>query len=175
MSVSGLINLINKIVTYSGQMVSWLSLVMVLVTFVVVVMRYGFDSGSIALQESITYIHATLFLVGAAWTMQQDAHVRVDIFYANFSKETRAWVDFIGSVFFLIPVMVFISWVSWEYISNSWAVYEGSREAGGLDGVYLLKSLILVFTGLLILQGFVQTLESFLILIKPQTTTKESD
>lgn len=148
-------------------MVSWLSLLMVLVTFIVVALRYVFDTGSIALQESITYLHACVFLIGAAWTLQQDAHVRVDIFYTNFSKETKAWVDFLGSVFLLLPVMVFITWVSWDYISNSWAVMEGSREAGGLDGVFLLKTLILVFSGLLILQGLVQALESFLILINP--------
>ena len=148
-------------------MVSWLSLLMVLVTFIVVVLRYVFDAGSIALQESITYLHASVFLIGAAWTMQQDAHVRVDIFYANFSEETRAWVDFLGSVFLLLPVMVFISWVSWDYISDSWAVMEGSREAGGLDGVYLLKTLIIVFTGLLILQGLAQAIESILKLTKP--------
>lgn len=148
-------------------MVSWLSLLMVIVTFIVVALRYVFDAGSIALQESITYLHASVFLIGAAWTMQQDAHVRVDIFYTNFSEEARAWVDFLGSVFLLLPFMVFISWVSWDYISASWSVLEGSREAGGLDGVFLLKTLILVFTALLMLQGIVQATESFLILIKP--------
>lgn len=150
-------------------MVSWLSLLMVLVTFVVVALRYVFDTGSIALQESITYLHASVFLIGAAWTMQQDAHVRVDIFYTNFSTQTKAWVDFLGSIFLMLPVMVFISWISWDYISASWAVMEGSREAGGLDGVFLLKTLILVFTSLLMLQGLIQTLESFLILTTPTT------
>lgn len=166
---------IRHLVAWSGHVVSWLSLLMVLVTFIVVAMRYVFDTGSIAMQESITYLHASVFLIGAAWTMQQDAHVRVDIFYTNFSEEARAWVDFLGSVFLLLPVMVFITWISWDYISDSWAVLEGSREAGGLDGVFLLKTLILVFTTLLILQGLVQAMESFLILIKrPNNKTGDS-
>ena len=173
MNVSSVINSIKIFVEWSGRLVSWLSLVMVLVTFFVVTLRYVFDTGSIALQESITYLHASIFLVGAAWTLQQDAHVRVDIFYNGFSSETRAWVDFLGSLFLLLPVMVFISWVSWGYISDSWAVTEGSREAGGLAGVYLLKTLILVFTALLILQGIVQALEAMQKILSTQSI--ESD
>ena len=149
---------------------SWLSLLMVLVTITVVVLRYVFNTGSIALQESITYLHAAVFLVGAAWTLQQDAHVRVDIFYTNFSEETRAWVDLIGSLFLLLPVMVFISWISWGYIADSWAVTEGSRESGGLPGVFLLKSLILVFTTLLMLQGIIQAIEAMIKVINPASS-----
>ena len=167
MKASSAISSIKQLVEWSGRLVSWLSLLMVLVTFIVVTLRYIFDTGSIALQESITYLHASVFLIGAAWTLQQDAHVRVDIFYTRFSEETRAWVDFIGSLFLLLPVMVFISWVSWAYISDSWAVTEGSREAGGLAGVFLLKTLILVFTGLLMLQGIVQAMEAMLKILSP--------
>ena len=155
--------MLNKILTriesfidWSGRTVSWLSLFLVLVTFLVVVLRYVFDSGSIALQETTSYFHANIFLVGMAYTMQQDAHVRVDIFYTHFSKQTKAWVDLCGAVFLLLPFMLFISWISWPYISDSWSVLEGSREAGGLAGVFLLKTLILVMTGLLSLQTFAQ-------------------
>jgi TRAP-type mannitol/chloroaromatic compound transport system permease small subunit len=76
-----------------GVIVAWLALAMVLVTFVVVVLRYLFDSGSIALQESVTYMYAILFMLGAAYTLQQDGHVRVDILYQRFSRRGRAWVD----------------------------------------------------------------------------------
>ena len=143
-------------IDWSGRTVSWLSLLLVLVTFIVVVLRYVFDSGSIALQETTTYFHATIFLVGMAYTLQQDAHVRVDIFYSRFSKQGQAWVDLCGALFLLLPFMLFISWISWEYIVDSWAVMEGSREAGGLPGVFLLKSLILVMTSLLSLQALTQ-------------------
>lgn len=147
---------VEAFIDWSGRTVSWLSLFLVLVTFIVVVLRYVFDSGSIALQEVTTYLHATVFLVGMAYTMQQNAHVRVDIFYARFSERTRAWVNLFGALFFLLPFMLFISWVSWEYIVDSWSVLEGSREAGGLPGVFLLKSLILVMTFLLSLQACTQ-------------------
>jgi TRAP-type mannitol/chloroaromatic compound transport system permease small subunit len=144
---------IESFIDWSGRTVSWLSLFLVLITFIVVVMRYIFDSGSIALQESTTYLHASIFLVGMAYTLQQDAHVRVDIFYTQFSSQTKAWIDLFGTLFLLLPFMLFISWISWEYIVDSWSVLEGSREAGGLPGVFILKSLILVMTSLLSLQA----------------------
>ncbi len=157
-------NRLESFISLTGRMVSWLSLFMVLTTFVVVIMRYLFDSGSIAMQESVSYMHAILFLVGAAWTLQQDAHVRVDIFYTNFSEHKRALVDLFGSLFLLLPLMLFISYISWQYVSNSWEVLEGSREAGGLPGVYLLKSSILLMSALLILQGIANALKAFTIL-----------
>ena len=146
----------ESFIDWTGRTISWCSLLLVLVTFIVVVLRYAFDTGSIALQESSTYLHAALFLVGMAYTLQQDAHVRVDILYARFSPTTKAWVDLCGALFMLLPFMLFISWISWEYILDSWAVLEGSREAGGLPAVFLLKSLILVMTTLLSLQALAQ-------------------
>ena len=151
-----LINNIERFIDWSGRAVSWLTLLMVIVTFVVVVLRYVFDIGWIALQESITYMHAMVFLVGASWAVQQEAHVRVDIFYGHCSTKTKAWIDLFGSLLLLLPVMAFIAWISWEYVVDSWRVLEGSREAGGLPAVFLLKSLILVLAVLLILQALVQ-------------------
>lgn len=151
-----LIDNIERFIDWSGRAVSWLTLLMVIVTFIVVVLRYVFDIGWIALQESITYMHAMVFLVGASWAMQHDAHVRVDIFYSRFSTRTKAWVDLFGSLLLLLPVMIFIAWISWEYVIDSWEVLEGSREAGGLPAVFLLKSLIVVLAIMLILQALVQ-------------------
>ena len=155
-----LLDNIERFIDWSGRAVSWLTLLMVIVTFVVVVLRYVFDIGWIALQESITYMHAMVFLVGASWAMQHDAHVRVDIFYNRFSTRTKAWIDLFGSLLLLLPVMIFIAWISWEYVIDSWEVLEGSREAGGLPAVFLLKSLILVLAIMLILQALVQIIRS---------------
>jgi TRAP-type mannitol/chloroaromatic compound transport system permease small subunit len=141
-----------------GRAVSWLSLLMVLVTFLIVVLRYAFDLGWIWLQESVTYMHATLFLVGAAYTLRHEGHVRVDIFYGQFTPRTRAWVDLFGSLLLLLPVCLFIFYISWDYVMQSWSLHEGSREAGGLDGVYLLKSLMLAMAALLVLQGLAQAI-----------------
>ena len=161
------LNRIESFIDWSGRSVSWLSLFLVLAMFAVVVLRYVFDSGSIALQESSTYLHASVFLVGMAYTMQQNAHVRVDIFYSRFSAQNKAWIDLFGAVFLLLPFMLFISWVSWSYIIDSWSVFEGSREAGGLPGVFLLKSLILVMTFLLSLQTMAQMARNIQTILDP--------
>ena len=160
-------NKLEAFIALTGRAVSWLSLLMVLVTFVVVVMRYLFDTGSIALQESIAYMHAVLFLVGAAWTLQQNAHVRVDMFYSRWTPRTQAWVDLFGTLLLLLPVMLFISVISWQYIVDSWQVHEGSREAGGLPGVFILKSFILVMTVLLLLQAVANLLKAIHVIKTP--------
>ena len=158
--MNALINNLERFIDWTGRSVSWLTLFMVIITFVVVVLRYAFDIGWIALQESVTYLHAMVFLIGASWAMQQEAHVRVDIFYSRMTTRNRALVDLIGSIFMLLPVMLFITWVSWEYVIDSWDVLEGSREAGGLPAVFLLKTLILVMSAMLIMQGLVQIVRS---------------
>ena len=167
-SLSPYIRLVQGIDWFSewtGKTLSWLSLAMVLLTFAVVVLRYAFDLGWISMQESITYLHATLFMLGAGYTLKRDAHVRVDIFYQRFSPRGKAWVDLLGTLFLLVPVCGFIFWVSWEYVAESWHVWEGSREAGGLPGVYLLKTLILLLPALLLLQGIALFLRNLLFLL----------
>jgi len=151
---------IERFIDWTGRSISWLTLGMVLVTFAVVVFRYVFDTGWIALQESVNYMHALVFLVGAAYTLKHNEHVRVDIFYCRLGPRGKAWVDFIGSLLLLLPVTVFIIWTSWAYVLDSWSVHEGSREAGGLPGVFLLKSVILLMAGLLILQALAMLLRS---------------
>ena len=160
-------NRLEQFIDWIGRSVSWLVLAMVLVTFLVVVLRYMFDMGWIALQESISYFHSFVFLLGAAYTLQHNAHVRVDIFYDRLGDVGKAWVDLIGHVFILLPVMIFILWVSWPYVADAWRVNESSREAGGLPGVYLLKSLILLMAGLLILQGLALIIQALLKITSP--------
>jgi TRAP-type mannitol/chloroaromatic compound transport system permease small subunit len=164
-TLQGLADGLDSLSEWLGLTVSWLSLLMVVVTFVVVVLRYAFDLGWIWLQESITYMHATLFLVGAAYTLKHEGHVRVDIFYRRLTPRTQAWIDLGGTLFLLLPVCLFIFSVSWDYVVQSWSLREGSREAGGLDGVYLLKSLILVMAALLVLQGLSLALRRLLVLL----------
>lgn len=152
------INFINEGV---GRFVSWLTLFMVLTTFIIVVLRYVFDIGWVFMQESVTYMHAIVFMLGSAYTLKHNAHVRVDIVYQQCSKKTQAWIDCIGTLLLLIPVTVFILYCSWEYVAGSWEIKESSRNSGGLPGVYLLKSTILLMAGLLILQSvslFIQNL-----------------
>lgn len=146
----------NKIDTLNervGQLVAWLVLAMVFITFLVVVLRYGFNFGRISLQESITYLHAFVFMLAGAFTLKHNEHVRVDIFYQDMSQRNKAKVDLFGTLFLLLPFAAFILWVSFDYVSNSWKLLESSREAGGLPFVYILKTLIPLMAVLLCLQG----------------------
>ena len=148
-----------------GKAIAWLALLMVMVQFVVVVMRYVFGMGSLFLQESVIYLHAVLFMVGAGYTLLHGGHVRVDIFYREASQRGKALVDLIGVVVFLVPICALIWWASWPYVASSWAVLEGSREVSGIQAVFLLKSVILVFVALMVLQGISLALRSLLVLL----------
>jgi TRAP-type mannitol/chloroaromatic compound transport system permease small subunit len=149
------LQLISKVV---GQFISWLSLLMVLITFAIVVLRYGFNMGYIAMQESVMYLYAISFLLGISYTFQADQHVRVDIFYNKMSVKQKAWVNLLGVVFLLLPMTTFIFYSSWAYVINSWEVMEESGEAGGLAFVYLLKSNILIMAILLGIEAMAQIL-----------------
>ena len=105
-----------------GRLVSWLTLVMVLVTFVIVVLQKVFNLNWIWLQESVTWMHAVVFMIGAAYTLNRDGHVRVDIFYRDMSPAKQAWVNIGGVILFLMPVCGFIFWSSWDYVSVSWPI-----------------------------------------------------
>ena len=147
-----------------GRSIAWLTLFMVLTQFSVVVLRSVFNIGWIAMQESILYMHALVFMLGAAYTLRHDAHVRVDIFYQHLSVRGKAWVDLLGSLLLLLPVCIFIFMMSWEYVVKSWAIMEGSREAGGLPGLYLLNTSMLILPILLGLQGISMILRNLLVI-----------
>ncbi|MDG1007679.1 MAG: TRAP transporter small permease subunit [Alphaproteobacteria bacterium] len=136
-----------------GLSAAWLALAMVLVQFAVVVLRYVFGIGSIMMQEAIVYMHGVLFMMAAADTLLQDEHVRVDIFYARASARRKALINLLGCALFVLPFCILIAYVSYDYVSMSWSVREGSRETSGIQGVYLLKSVILLFAAQLSLQA----------------------
>ncbi len=144
----------------TGRFVSWLALMMVIVTVAVVILRYGFSVGSVGMQESITYLHAAVFLIGAAYTLKRDAHVRVDIFYRNFSARGKAWVNALGSLVFLLPLCGFILFISWDFVAASWRIREASGNADGLPLVFLLKTMIPVMAITLAAQGLAEALKS---------------
>ena len=159
-----IVRYIDRMNDVIGRSISWLTLLMVIITFLVVVLRYVFSSGWIAMQESIIYMHSIVFMLGVAFTLKQNGHVRVDIFYERMGPRSRAWVDLLGAIFLLIPFCLFIILISWNYVSLSWSLLEGSRDAGGLPAVFLLKTTIPVMAMLLLLQGVAQGLRSILLL-----------
>lgn len=120
---------------------------------VVVFLRYVMHISFVWMQELYVWIHAVVFMVGAGYAMRRDAHVRVDIFYRNWSPRTRALVEIFGTLVFTLPWVIVLAWLSWPYIRVSWAIMEGSSQAGGLAFTYLLKSIVLVFCLVVGLQG----------------------
>ena len=137
---------------------------MVLITCLVVIMRYGMDMGSVFLQDVVLYLHGSLFLLGAAFALKRGAHVRVDIFYRNFNKSKKALVDLLGNVIFLQPVCWTILFYSWGYVEFSWKIMEVSPEPDGLPFVYIQKSLLIAVAVLLSLQSLSEILKSYLVI-----------
>jgi len=151
-----------------GRSIAWLTLAMVLVTFAIVVFRYVFSMGWIWLQESVSYLHAFVFMLGAAYTFKHDGHVRVDIFYRRYRPRQRALVDLLGNLLLVLPICAFIFLNSWDNVMNSWLRLEGSEETDGLDLVYVLKTCMLLMPVLVSLQGVSHILRNSLILIGDQ-------
>ena len=147
------LNALNRGVAYA---VRWLAIIMVVVQFCIVIGRYVFGLNSIAVQESVLYMHAALFMLAAGYTLQVDKHVRVDIFYARATEATRRRIDIFGHLFLLLPSMAALLYWSWPSIVNSWAIFEGPISVGGIKAVFLLKSLIVLFCVLVMLQSVAQ-------------------
>ena len=169
-----LANRIDRLNSAVGHAASWCALFIVLAGFAVVLLRYVLGIGSLWLQESILYAHAALFLLAAAWTLKDDAHVRVDVFYAHASVRTKAWVDLIGALFLLMPFAFAILVFALPYVARSWAIFERSRETSGLPLVFVLKTLIPVFAVLLALQGVAQIIRATRVLF-PRPASGERD
>ncbi|MEX1032865.1 MAG: TRAP transporter small permease subunit [Cellvibrionaceae bacterium] len=171
----GLIGPIDAFSEFSGRLIAWLTLLMALAMGMVVVMRYGFGLNSIALQESVIYMHAAVFLLGTAYTLKHDGHVRVDIFYSRFSPVRKAWVNSIGGLVFLLPVCGFLLFTSWHFVATSWRIGEISTEPGGIPAVFLLKTLIPLAAVLLALQGVAEALRGLLCLMTDGLITNGLD
>ena len=162
-SLQGLARAIDRLNETIGVTVALLALLLVLVEFTVVLMRYVFGVGSVKMQESIVYMHAIIFMVAGGYTLLHNGHVRCDIFYAAAAPRRQALIDLIGVAVFLLPTCALIAWAAWPYVTQAWAVQEGSPEGSlGIPGVYLLKSVILVFAGLVALQGLALAIHSAL-------------
>ena len=168
---------LERLSELTGAVVAWLTVLMVGGTFAIVVLRYVFDLGWIAMQESITWMHAAVFMLGAAYTLKRDEHVRVDIFYRDMSDYLKALVDLVGTVILLLPMTIFLTVSSWDYASTSWAIREASREAGGLPYPFvpILKSLIPTTAIMLILQGIANSLAAIMILTNQMPSMPEND
>jgi TRAP-type mannitol/chloroaromatic compound transport system permease small subunit len=157
---------IDRLIAAIGRAVMWLALLVVLVQFAVVLLRYAFGIGSIWLSEAVIYGHAALFMLAAGWTLQENGHVRVDVLYSGASPRTKAVIDLMGALLLLLPFVAVIAWFAVPYVVRSWSILERSREVSGLPFVYLLKTLIPLFALLLGLQGIAQAIRAALVLMQ---------
>lgn len=162
---------IDALTEWLGRTISWLTLGMVILTFLVATLRYLFGVGWIALQESVVYLHAVTFMLAVGYALKHHDHVRVDLFYHRLSWRGRHWVDLIGTALLLLPVGVALIWISWGYVADSWQWHESSREAGGLPLVWVLKGVMLMMPVLLIIQAVAQAIRSLAGLLRPGTAT----
>ena len=157
---------IDRLTAAIGRAVAWLVLAVVLLQFALVVARYLFGIGSIWLTEAVIYGHAAVFMLAAAWTLHLGGHVRVDVFYADASARTKAWIDLAGSVLLLLPFVFVLILLSVPYAARSWAILEHSQEASGLPLVFVLKTLIPLFALLMALQGVAQAIRAGVVLTR---------
>lgn len=157
-----IINGINTLNSLCGRIAGWLSVLLVVLISYIVVSRALFDMGSLALQETVTYGHATLFMLCMAYTLIQRGHVRVDVFYRRFSLVNKAWVDAIGGLLLLLPFALFITFISWDFVVRSWEIRETSSDPGGLPLVFLLKTMIPITGILLSLQAVSEIVSNLL-------------
>lgn len=155
---------------YSGRLIAWLVLLMALLVCYDVSMRYLFQAGSVALQELEWHLFALIFLLGAAYTLKHNDHVRVDVFYQSklMTPQRRAMVDLFGGLFFLTPFCLLIIYSSWPFVAGSFAISETSPDPGGLSHRYLIKAAIPLGFSLLLLQGFADMLRNTLTLLNHQ-------
>lgn len=158
----GLAERLDAINRWTGLVVRWLALAMVLVQFLIVLLRYVYGFSDVFASESVLYMHAALFMLGAGFTLLVDEHVRVDIFYARWEKRRRAKVNVGGVLLLLLPSMGLLAWVTWPFVRNSWGILEGPISVGGIPASFLLKSLIPAFCGLLIIQALAALLRDLI-------------
>lgn len=176
---AGVVHAIERLNDTIGRIVSWLAITLVFTTCVVAVLRYGFNMGWVWMQELYIWMHAIVFLVASGYTLLHEGHVRIDVFYGPAGPRYKAWVNILGTLLFLFPMVGLIGYMAWGYVSLSWTRLEASQEAGGLPGLFLLKSCMLLFVMLLALQGLALILRSIMILAghpdwAPSTRTSQT-
>lgn len=158
--MKALLRLADALSEFAGRLSALLAVALVLLVFGLVAVRYLFDLGSVAAQEAMLWLHGALFLLALSYALKHGAHVRVDVFSQRWSARTRAWVECAGVLLFLLPLCVFMLWISFDYVVASWAQHEGSN-SGGLPGWFLVKTLIPLSAALLLLQGIAEGLRAW--------------
>ena len=140
----------NKVI---GEYISWFIIFMVIIQLIIVMARYIFGIGFLKLQELLIYLHGLSFTLAAGYTLLNDEHVRVDLIYRPSSDMYKSIINILGSLFFLIPFCLITYSTSLPYVKRSWKIFEGSPETSGLNAVFLLKTALIIFPLLLLIQA----------------------
>jgi TRAP-type mannitol/chloroaromatic compound transport system permease small subunit len=156
------IDAVNEVI---GKIISWATLTLVIVQFAIVMINYLYSEGIIAVQESLTYMHSLVFLGAAGYTLLHNGHVRVDIFYTKMNEKGKAYINLFGTLLILFPVLICIAIYALPFVGQSWQILEGSIETSGLNIVYILKSMILLFIACTFIQGISISLHSLLVIM----------
>lgn len=172
--LTGLCKVIDRLNEAVGRLVSWVTLLLVLVVFVDVVMRYLFKISFVFTQELEWHLFAFIFLIGAGYTLLHDGHVRVDIIYQRLGLKGRAWINLLGVIFFLIPACYLVINTSWKFVGNSFSMMEGSPDPGGIPYRYIVKGTMTVGYLLLLLQGLSMGFHSLLQIMGFETTEEKA-
>ena len=157
-----------------GRLFSWFSLGIVLVCFSVVVLRYFFNTGFVWMQDLYVWMNGIMFTGIAGYVLMREGHVRVDIFYRPATLRRKAMIDLFGTFVFLLPFAFVVIYYSWNYVRSSWGISEQSGNAGGMHGLYVLKSFIIVFAVVIALQGIAAALRALLVLADKEDLLPEN-
>jgi TRAP-type mannitol/chloroaromatic compound transport system permease small subunit len=149
---------------FLGHVFSWFTLGIVLICFLVVVLRYVFATSFVWMQDLYVWMNGIMFTGIAGYVLMRDGHVRVDILYRPWSTRRKAWLDLLGFFLFLAPFAMTVLIWSWTYVQRSWRFQESSTNVGGLPGLYVVKTFIVIFAVVILLQGIAMALRSILVL-----------
>lgn len=156
--VGGVAGFLDHLVARIGRVTSWLTLLLVLLVAGDVLFRYIWRVSSVAEQEFEWHVLAVIAMIGASYTLQQGEHVRVDIFYQHYSPRVKQWMDLLLPALVIVPTMLFIAWLSLNFVSMSWEIGEGSPDPGGLPARYVIKAFVPLGFFLIAIQGIAMTL-----------------
>jgi TRAP-type mannitol/chloroaromatic compound transport system permease small subunit len=167
-AVAVAVRLISGVNWLVGNVFSWLALAIVLVCFTVVVQRYVLSTTFLWMQDLYVWLNGAMFTAVAGFALLRNDHVRVDIFYRPATIRTKAIIDLIGVVLFLLPFCWVVYAYGWNFVVRSWRIYEASANIGGMPGLFILKSFILLFAFLIAIQGVAMALRSLLVLARQE-------
>ncbi len=148
-----IITIIESIIRWIGEKSSYINVLLVMIICIDVFMRYILNTTQTWVIELEWHLFALIFLLGASYTLQEDQHVRVDLFYADRSNKSKAWINLAGTLLFLVPWCLILINSSFNYATNSWMMNEGSPNPGGLPARYIIKYCMTFGFVLLLLQG----------------------